>query len=584
MNIKNLKIIFSSLILILFLYGCDETSSSGDDENLPPIDNKGMVSTNITYDAPKLNKPVTFSAKDGNSFSWEIVDSDGLSIPLGDKKDVVYTFEKGGEWTVILRSDIGESKGIITIPNDNADINYNIDLGASHSIIGNISSNDLYVYGSNTKGKLCVDENDYKNISTPHLLVSFRDLDSTANKNQTDAVAAGDNHTLFVSNHRVWGCGDNKYGQLGLGSNGPESSSEPIHISNIKYGKQIALYVGAGGDKSTAIIRTIQSGNGVLSKVYSFGVEESYENPTLLPREMVVPNVAGRECPIQAVGRQHMLFRATWAFNMFSGGWNNKGQLGRAANRTAGYGGSSPDEIIVDEKAWGYSDMTAYIYSPYGEGYDPEWEGIPGGTSNITYFENNNCDARLAAGDYFSMAVKRASTDALYIWGDNSEGQIGVDTTSRIIDNLIRRPAPLFNNLESKDETYKNSMGTFITSTPIRAKILEIAAGRAHGLAVDDKGVLYAWGSNGKNQLTNIGKTNATNNRVVEIPVPNGATKWLNVWAGGDRTIALADDYNLYTWGDNKDGILGIGSDENTISAPIKLTFDIRPVEESIEQ
>lgn len=155
MNIKNLKIIFSSLILILFLYGCDETSSSGDDENLPPIDNKGIVSTNITYDAPKLNKPVTFSAKDGNSFSWEIVDSDGLSIPLGDKKDAVYTFEKGGEWTVILRSDIGESKGIITIPNDNADINYNIDLGASHSIIGNISSNDLYVYGSNTKGKLC---------------------------------------------------------------------------------------------------------------------------------------------------------------------------------------------------------------------------------------------------------------------------------------------------------------------------------------------------------------------------------------------------------------------------------------------
>ncbi|MDE7169517.1 MAG: hypothetical protein K2N67_04905, partial [Mucispirillum sp.] len=299
--------------------------------------------------------------------------------------------------------------------------------------------------------------------------------------------------------------------------------------------------------------------------------------PTYIPRELVVPNVSGRSCPIQAVGKEHHLFRATWAFNMFSGGWNKKGQLGRAANRSpSGYTGlSTPDELIVDPAAWGYSNITAYIYAPYGEGYDPKYDNVTGGTSNITYFENNNCDARLAAGDYFSMAVKRTGGhDALYIWGDNSEGQLGLSVVNK--DNIVRRPAPLFSNIESNDDIYKNSMSRYVSSTPVKDKITEIAAGRAHGLAVSESGTLYAWGANGKGQLTRAGAANAVNDKVKSIPAPAG-TKWLNVWAGSDRTIALADDYNLYTWGDNKDGILGVGKSDDFIAEPVKLTFDIRP-------
>ncbi|MDE7169005.1 MAG: hypothetical protein K2N67_02295, partial [Mucispirillum sp.] len=269
--------IFILLFLLSLAQGCDDYKSDNG-LPLPAIESGGFADTDIVHDTPKLNKPVHFKAKKGNSFSWDILDPNGASVLTGEprnERELTHTFTKGGEWTVVLRSDIGESRGVINIPNDNADIDYSIDLGEDHSIIADLAANNLYLYGSNAKGKLCVDANIHDRELSPRLLVSFRDLNS---------VAAGDNHTLFVSSHRAWGCGDNTYGQLGLGNKTSGSAAEPIHITNIKYGSYIMLWVAAGGDKSTAVIRSTQAGSGVSSKVYSFGAEESRDNPTYIPR------------------------------------------------------------------------------------------------------------------------------------------------------------------------------------------------------------------------------------------------------------------------------------------------------------
>ena len=76
-----------------------------------------------------------------------------------------------------------------------------------------------------------------------------------------------------------------------------------------------------------------------------------------------------------------------------------------------------------------------------------------------------------------------------------------------------------------------------------------------------------------KGQLTN-NKQNTVNNNVYEIEKPQGVTKgYKKVWAGGDRVIALAGDDNLYTWGDNTQGILGISSQKAVVDTPEKLFF-----------
>lgn len=46
----------------------------------------------------------------------------------------------------------------------------------------------------------------------------------------------------------------------------------------------------------------------------------------------------------------------------------------------------------------------------------------------------------------------------------------------------------------------------------------------------------------------------------VEIPVPTGATAWTNITAGTRFVFALADDGDLYAWGHNDRGQLGLGS------------------------
>jgi hypothetical protein len=46
----------------------------------------------------------------------------------------------------------------------------------------------------------------------------------------------------------------------------------------------------------------------------------------------------------------------------------------------------------------------------------------------------------------------------------------------------------------------------------------------------------------------------------VEIPIPAGATAWRTVTGGGRFVLATADDGNLYTWGHNESGQLGVGT------------------------
>lgn len=564
------------IMFICAISGCDDSIT--EEEYLPPIENKGLADTNILYDMAKLKKPVSFSAKNGTIFNWEIFDSTGNSIYKDDsnKKDIQYTFDKSGEYKIVLssNSNVGTSVGIINIPENNDKISYCIDLGLNHSIIADKTSDNLYIYGDNTYNKLCINKDEFSNIEIPGLLLSYRDLNS---------VAAGDNHTIFVSNHRLWGCGDNTYGQLGVGENYTKSDNETVTlIKTLRYGPSVTQYVAAGGNISSVI--EIFIGSSLVSRVQVWGGEKSDEEPTFYPRELIT--VAPRQSPLQAVGRNFFLYRATMSYNMFSGGWNNKGQMGRVSYRpTAGYSTMwNPDlpENIEREDSWNYTPNTAYIYAPYGEEYDKEYENVSGGIPNISYFANNSNEARLVAGDYFSMAVKRYSSsvdtwDVLYVWGDNSEGQLGLEVKNK--ENIIRRPAPLFNNNADNDKRYSESMSDYAVYNPIRATIKEIAAGRAHGLAVDDKGILYGWGASDKGQLTDSEDFNKTNDNVRTIKHPSNA-KWLNVWAGGDRTIALSDDYNLYTWGDNRDGILGVESSEEIVNKPTKLMFELRPYEE----
>jgi len=91
---------------------------------------------------------------------------------------------------------------------------------------------------------------------------------------------------------------------------------------------------------------------------------------------------------------------------------------------------------------------------------------------------------------------------------------------------------------------------------PSESKFVHVSSGRAHAVAVDAEGKVFAWGEGEKLQLGVPAKKPQT--IVVPTSVPFEAeTKIRSVSCGDDFTLALTSDGKLYTWGSGECGALG---------------------------
>ncbi len=149
-----------------------------------------------------------------------------------------------------------------------------------------------------------------------------------------------------------------------------------------------------------------------------------------------------------------------------------------------------------------------------------------------------------ASGGDHALAI--ANNGRLYAWGNNCCGQLGIgrgtNTTSRFVPVPVLTPDAVTG--------WKKA-----------------SAGGAFSVAVDDRGRLYAWGENYYGEL-GIGSTVYQYTPVL-VPFPDGVTNWLDVSAGGEHTLALADSGAIYAWGDNEQGQLGNNLVSSGVSHPV---------------
>ena len=85
-----------------------------------------------------------------------------------------------------------------------------------------------------------------------------------------------------------------------------------------------------------------------------------------------------------------------------------------------------------------------------------------------------------------------------------------------------------------------------------------VAAGLRHNIAVDDEGMVWTWGQNGKGQLGD----GTRENRFTPGQVP-GLDNVYSVAAGNMHSVALKKDATVWIWGDNSGGQLAIGNAQN---------------------
>lgn len=213
------------------------------------------------------------------------------------------------------------------------------------------------------------------------------------------------------------------------------------------------------------------------------------------PRKVDFPNGVTNWLTI-AAGQYHTLGIGNDG-NLYSWGYNGNGQLGIGSN--------------IDQSV-------------------PQKVAFPNGVTSWT---------AVAAGAFYSLAI--GNDGNLYAWGSNVYGQLGIGST---IDQSTPQKVVLPNGVTDW---------------------ISIAAGGLHSLAIDNSGSLYTWGHNGFGQL-GIG-TISEDSVPVKVPLPNGVASWVTIAAGAFHSLAISRDNNtnfsLYTWGWNAYGQLGI---DNTIN------------------
>ena len=556
---KKLRNILLPLCAVLLLSSCAEDINNNKNNITPPppVISDGLSDNAILSDSPKIGT-VTFKVAkhiQGSSYVWNI---EGVNLLNNQGRQITADFTASGTYLVTLNVDGTLYKANIIIPAN--DVDYEIDMGQNHTIISDKAQKRLFVYGDNSKGQLCI-EKSITSLKEPRILKSYNSEIST--------VAAGNNHTLFTDNTYVYGCGDNSFGQLGTGST--TAVENAVVVSTIPQKQNIRrIFVSSGGDMSVAGIEFLEAAAPKIS-IYHWGYDDTKENKIQSSAKELATS-SSRDDVLFATGGNFSILRATSSYNVFSFGINDKWQLGRIQGAGTGYPSqgeeekNSPDNNPTLNK----TDMaTGYVYTPYGEE-----------NNSVNYYQNNYF-GKIATGDDFVVSIKKETKDdsswtqipknSLYVWGNNEYGQLGFTS----LNTSVGRATPLFDALQGEPMTTDPNK-----VKPIQKEMVEVAAGRATGYAISSDGILYGWGDESKNQLTNNKQANQTNKMVYEIANPKGVTKgYKKVWAGGDRVIALAGDNNLYTWGDNKNGILGTNNSANTVDIPEKLFFSLAPVE-----
>ncbi len=379
--------------------------------------------------------------------------------------------------------------------------------GGSHTLALK-TNGTLWVWGHNSSGQLGIEDSDPAN----HQCIPFL-VDSDSN---WASVASGYHYSLAIKNNgELWVCGDNQVGQLGLG-----------HTTNqltwTRIGTETDWEFIAGGRHTVAV-----KSDGTL---WAWGYNNWGQLGSGTAGSKIRPAQVGTDTDwaSAAAGSRHTLAIKTNG-QLWTAGDNFYGQLGDGTTNdcdTLAQIGTQTDWETVSggssHSVATETDGTLWVWGDNGYGQlglgDTSDRLAPSALSN-SYF--------MATGSNHTVAIR--SDDTLWAWGHNGYGQLGVGAP----DN---RTSP----------TQESSNSTSWSS---------VAVGNYHTVAIKFDGTLWAWGDNMDGQL-GFGSIDPGTYSPIQV---GNDTDWFSVAAGNDHTVAIKTNGTLWAWGNNSSGQLGTG-------------------------
>lgn len=159
------------------------------------------------------------------------------------------------------------------------------------------------------------------------------------------------------------------------------------------------------------------------------------------------------------------------------------------------------------------------------------------------------CQSTCAAAQVTPVTVQAGKTDWLQVAGGGSHS-LALDAAGKVWAWGAGEKGQIGDGLATKTLLPKQL-------DSLSRKIVQIAAGNNFSLALDSEGNVWAWGANDKGQL-GVGSDKAQSN--VPVMIDGITEKVVQISAGADHAVLLTRGNKLYTWGSNSHGQLGIVS------------------------
>jgi alpha-tubulin suppressor-like RCC1 family protein len=407
-----------------------------------------------------------------------------------------------------------------------------------------LSNGFVYAWGTNgTQGRL--------GAGIPNLRTS--NPVRVSNLNGITAIAAGESHSLALSNGYVYSWGMGTSGRLGNG--GTTSAPTPVQVTNIDG----AVAIAAGYDYSLALLS-----NGL---VMAWGAGANGRLGNGADTNSSVPVQVANLTDVVAIAASMPVVTNDSSF------------------------GERPHSLALK------SDGTVWAWGQNGS-YGRLGTGTTTGYTNLpvqVQFTNSVFITNIAVGGTCSFAVN--SNGMVYAWGNNDWGQFGDGRHANQGQNEILNspyPTPVTNltdvreivagryhtiAIKSNDDTVLcglHSSGQLGTGefdyepkpvSPAVSNVIAFAAGESTSYVVLSNGHVKAWGNADRGRLGNqeplTGSTGKSVHDHIGTPTDvfhaDGSllTNVVAIAGGAFHALALRNDGTVVGWGENSIGVTG---------------------------
>jgi alpha-tubulin suppressor-like RCC1 family protein/predicted adenine nucleotide alpha hydrolase (AANH) superfamily ATPase len=365
--------------------------------------------------------------------------------------------------------------------------------------------------------------------------------------NQAIATNSGMNTMVILADGTVWGWGYNPNGCLGDGTD--TSRTSPVKMSGITNAIAVSTMCdGSYGSGSTAVVKA----DGTL---WACGYGNYVESVAFInsgtPKQISISNVVAVSVSINnivALKSDATVWGIGSYFANGQGGTSNS-SFAQVKTGASSYLNDVIAVSIIAREAFALkNDGTVWHW---GDGY---YMPLP-----QSYYANQlgtitNVIAISACGNYgnavtFVLMLKADGT----VWGVgyNGNSQLGNGTTTN-------------------------------STNPVQAtgltNVIAIASGLTHCMALKSDGSVWGWGNNTRGQLPGAANPQSTPIKLTGMP-----SNIVSIGCGGQQNNPVTDghsyaidaDGNIWTWGYNGQGQLGLGNNTNYSTPQRMLSLNI---------